>query len=90
MIAEFKAFFTLFQEGKELTNSKVWKNRQNAGNGVIAVLTACAVIANGFGYEIHVDDETLQAAGMGIAAVVAIVNNVLTTITSSKVGVKPK
>lgn len=88
MIKEFQAFWELFQEGKELSNSKVWKDRQNAGNKVTAILFALLVIAKGFDFDIPVDKETVEATGFGIAAIIAVVNQVLTTITSAKVGRK--
>jgi hypothetical protein len=88
MIQEFKAFFTLFQQGKELTDSKVWKDRQIVGNTLVGVLGAIAVIAKGFGYDFHIDEQTIQAAAMGIAALYGIGNSILTVITSKKVGLK--
>lgn len=90
MIKEFQAFFTLFQQGKQLTNSKLWKDRQNASNVLTAVFGAAVVVAGGFGYVVPVDQNTLAAAAGGIAALVGIVNAVLTTITSSKVGLPNK
>ena len=89
MITEFKAFLTLFRQGKSLANSAVWKNRTVATNAVIAVLGAAVAIAKGFGYDISVDDQTVSAAGAGIAAMVCIGNSVLHVITSDKVGLPP-
>lgn len=90
MIKEFQAFFTLFQQGKQLTNSKLWKDRQNASNVLTAVLGAAVVVAGGFGYVVPVDQNTLAAAAGGIAALVGVFNAVITTITSAKVGVQSK
>jgi hypothetical protein len=86
MIKEFSAFLTLFKQGKSLANSATWKNRTVATNSLIAVLGAGAAIGKGFGYDIAVDDQTLSAAGAGIAAVVCIVNSIMHVITSDKVG----
>lgn len=86
MIKEFKAFFELFQRGKELTNAAVWKNRQIAGNAVAGLLSAGIVIGGGFDININIDQQTINAAGAGIAAIVGIANAVLTAITSKKVG----
>lgn len=86
MIKEFKAFFELFKRGKELTNAAVWKNRQIAGNAIIGLLSAGLVIGGGFGVDINVDQQTINAAGAGIAAIVGIVNAIITAISSKKVG----
>ncbi len=90
MIAEFKAFFTAFQQGKELTHSATWKNRQAAGNAVTALLASGVVIAKGFGFDLAIDEQTLTVAGMGIAALVTVANSILTVVTSAKVGRPPK
>lgn len=90
MIAEFQAGVSVFHEGRELANAAVWKNRQVAGNHITLLLSAVAVIANGFGYNLHLDDSTIQVAGMGLAAMVSIANSALTVMTSAKVGIKPK
>lgn len=87
MIKEFQAFFTLFKQGKEVINPEFWKNTQVKAN-VIALLGAIATIAAGFGYDIHLSADTLNAAGMGIVAFYTIGNSILTIITSKKVGIK--
>jgi hypothetical protein len=86
MIKEFKAFFELFQRGKELTNAAVWKNRQIASNAVAGLLSAGMVIGGGFGMDINIDQQTINVAGAGIVAIVGIANAILTAITSKKVG----
>ncbi len=86
MIKEFQAFFEVFKQGKALSNAAVWKNRQVAGNAVTTFLAAAVVIAKGFGFDLPVDEQTVTAAGMGIAALVTVGNSILTVITSDKVG----
>lgn len=90
MIKEFQAFFTLFKQGRELSNAAAWKNRQIAGNALTGLLTACMIIANGFGYHIQLDGDLLSTLGAGIAALYTAGNIVLTVITSKKVGLKAK
>ena len=87
MIKEFQAFFTLFKQGKALANSAAWKNRTIAANSLTAVLGAALVIGKGFGYDIHLDEQTVEALAGGIAAAVAAVNAVMHVVTSDKVGV---
>lgn len=86
MIQAFQAFFTLFKQGKQLTNSATWKNRTIATNSLVAVLGAAVAIAKGFGYDLHLDEQTVSALGAGIAAAVCVVNSVMHVITSAKVG----
>ena len=90
MIKEFQAVFVVFKQGKEVANPVFWKNIQLAGNNLTALLAAIAVIAAGFGYDLHLSEATLQAAGAGVVAFYTIVNSVLTAITSSKVGLKER
>jgi hypothetical protein len=90
MIQEFQAGISVFHEGQALANASVWKNRQLAGNHVVALLSGAVVIAKGCGFNIPVDQDTLQTAGLGLAAIVTCVNSLLTVITSTKVGFKPK
>lgn len=86
MIKEFGAFLNLFRQGKELSNSATWKNRTNMANALTGILSSAVVIAGGFGYEIPVAEEQLQQVGLGLAAVVCLVNIVVHVITSKKVG----
>ena len=89
MITEFKAFFDLFHQGKQLANSATWKNRTIATNTLVTVLGAAAIVAKGFGYDLHLDDQTIQALGAGAVAVYGLYNAVITVITSAKVGLPP-
>ena len=86
MIQEFQAFFTLFKQGKQLANSATWKNRTIATNTLIAVLGAMVAIAKSFGYDLHLDDQTISALGAGVVAAVGVTNSVMHVITSAKVG----
>lgn len=90
MIEEFKAFFTVFQQGKQLANATTWKNRQMAAGAIAGVLGSALVIAKGFGYAIPLDQDTVEALAGGIAAAYSAVNVVLTAATSARVGVPPK
>lgn len=89
MISEFQAFFTVFHQGKALANSATWKNRTLATNALVAVLGAAIAIAKGFGYDLHLDDQTISALGAGIAAAVCVGNSVMHVVTSEKVGLPP-
>ncbi len=88
MIAEYKAFFEAFKQGKELANAKAWKNRQFVTNHIIALMMACGVIAQAFGYYIPVDQATLTEAVGGGFAIWNVINSILVVVTSTKVGIK--
>ena len=90
MIREFQAFFDLFRKGKELTNAGVWKQRTIAANTLAGVLGSALVIAKGFGFDINIDDATVQAASAGIAALVCLGNAVMHAVTSARAGLPPK
>lgn len=80
---------TVFHEGKELANAAAWKNKTNAANQLVIVFGGAIGIAKVMGYDIQVDDQTLSQVAVGIAAAVALVNNVIHVVTSTKIGVKP-
>ena len=86
MIQNLMNFPTLFQQGKELTNSATWKQRTLLANTLTAVIGAALVVAKSYGYDVGVDGTTTGELATGLAAGVAAVNAVLQTITSSRTG----
>jgi hypothetical protein len=82
-------FFQAFKQGKQIANPATWKNASLATSALVTFLTALVGIAKGLGYEIHIDDQTLQAAGAGIFALYGVFSAVITVITSAKVGLPP-
>jgi uncharacterized membrane protein len=86
VIAEYAAFLTLFRQGKCLADSATWKNRTVATNLLVGVIGALLVIAKAFGYDVHIDHDTIEALAGGVAAAVAVGNSVMHVITSDKVG----
>jgi hypothetical protein len=79
-------FFELFKEGKELTNAATWKNRTIATNACIAFFGTIVVLAKSFGYDLKLDQDTVANFGAGIVAIVGVINAVMHTITSARVG----
>lgn len=79
---------TVFHEGKELANAAVWKNRTNLANKLVILLGGLIAIAKVTGYEIEIDEQTLNQVAIGVAAGVAIINNVVHVVTSTKIGFK--
>lgn len=90
MIREYKAFIEAFQAGKAIQNAVQAKNWAILGNATGALLVALSVIARGFGYGIPVSDETMVDIGKGVFSVCLLVNGIVHTVTSEKVGIKRK
>lgn len=84
------AALTVFHEGQELENAAVWKNRQLLGNHLTTLLAAIIVIAEAAGYNVPLTPEQITIADGAIAALVGIVNSLLTIATSSRIGIKPR
>lgn len=88
MINEYKAFLDAFKAGKAIKNAAQAKNWAILGNTIGTLLVALSVIARGFGYGIPVSDETMQQIGQGVFGVCLLVNGIIHTVTSEKVGLK--
>lgn len=86
LLDAYKQGQTVFNRGQELANAATWKNQTLAGNTLVGLLVSAATLTKTLGYDLQVDDATLAHAGLGIAALVTIINNVIHVITSSKVG----
>jgi len=82
-------FFELFKEGKEISNPETWKNRTIATNVVLALIATAVGLSKTFGYEVALDNETIQSLAVGAVAAVGAVNAVMHCITSKKVGLSP-
>jgi hypothetical protein len=78
--------FDAFKQGKSLTSSTTWKNVQIATNALACVLGVGVYILQMF-VDIHITNEQILTLSGGIAA---IVNVVITIITSDKVGLPNK
>jgi hypothetical protein len=80
------SFFEAFKEGKELANAATWKNRTVAASIITAFLSSAVAIAGGLGYDIRVDQGTLQEIGGGVTAIVTLFSAVMHVVTSTKIG----
>lgn len=88
LIAIYREGNSVLHEGRELANSAAWKNRTNAANKLVVVFGSALAIAKIAGYDIYIDDKTMGDIAVGVAAMVAAVNNVISVITSTKIGIK--
>lgn len=77
------SFFSLFRKGSEVADPTKWKKHQVSANMVGGVILAIVAVARSYGYKLPIDDATALTIGGGI---VAIVNVVLTVVTSTKAG----
>lgn len=86
MLNKVSALWGLFRKGQEVANPAAWKAGQVTGTIVAGLIIAAVNAAKAFDYEIPIDTEQANAIGVGI---VAVVNVVLTLITSKRVGILP-
>ena len=87
MFEKLKSFYNLFQQGKEVANPEAWKKGQITGTALAAAFLALAGVGKSFGYELPIDEQAMTEVAVGV---IAVVNVVLTIVTSKKVGLKEK
>jgi hypothetical protein len=77
----------LLRKGNEVADVSAWKSGQISVNSVGALLLAvAAVVKHFFGLDLGMDDATALTIGGGV---IAVVNVVLTAITSKRAGILP-
>lgn len=86
MFDKLKVIFDLFRVGGEIENAAAAKNFQNLTNAIGALLLLVVQVASWFHLTLPIDQATAMAIAGGI---VAVLNVVLTTISSQKVGLLP-
>lgn len=87
MFGKIGALWDLFRKGSEIADADKWKRRQITGTALAGVILALCYVGKTFGYEVPMDMDTATAIGGGV---VAIVNVVLTIVTTRKVGLPPR
>lgn len=86
-MSKLQALWNLFKQGQVIADAALWKNRQIKATVLAGVLLAVVNLASAFGYAIPIDVETSNAIAAGV---IAVVNTVLTVITTDKVGFTEK
>jgi hypothetical protein len=86
IIKNISGFMDLFKKGKEVANVEAWKNGTIAVNSVLAVLGSAVSLGKGFGYNLGIDDATLQSLAAGLVSVAGLFNAIMHVITSARVG----
>lgn len=82
--------FDVWKRGKAVADPALWKNIGATTGRVSALATAVLAVATAFGYRIDMSDDLIQAAAMGIAAVLYAFTGELHITTSEKVGMSSK
>ena len=90
MIAKLKTLLDLFRKGNRLTDAALWQNRAALVGVLTAFLIAVVSALRAFGFDLNLDDDTLERAAYGIAALVPIFMAVVQAITSRGVGLPEK
>jgi hypothetical protein len=87
MIKEFKAIFTVLQQGKEVANPERLKRVQNYANLFATVAGAALTVACGFDVCLDLNSEQLTTIGSGVAIIYGAANAYFTTASSKRVGI---
>ena len=80
---KLSALFRLFRKGNEVVNPEGWKNGQITANTIAGLLAALLATSSAFGYSLPVSDDALMSIAGGVFA---LVNVVITIITSKRAG----
>ncbi len=81
------AILNLFRKGAAVADKESWKKGQIGATVIGALIIAIAQAATAFGYPLPIPEELATQIG---AAVIGVVNFVLTYITSESVGLLPE
>lgn len=84
MIKRAAAAWRVLKAGEQVSDPKLWKERQVSITMITGFLWAALHAAEAFGVNIPVDDGAVDAIGMGV---LALVNTVLTYATTRKIGI---
>jgi len=76
------------RHGKEIANPATWKNRQNTINLLMSLAGVAVFLLKFAGLEFEITDEQLLIVATGIATILGGVNSIMTTASSSKIGLK--
>lgn len=87
MIKRLKASLTLLKKGKAVADPAKWKARQITATMLTGAVWAAIQAAEAYGYAVPIDEATVDAAAVGV---LAVVNWVFTLSTSEKIGVQSR
>ena len=78
------------EAGKELANATTWKKGQVLGSRLTVFLVAAIGIARAFGHDFGLTDEQMVTLGTAIAGLVGVLNEVATTVSTSRIGLRAR
>lgn len=91
MAGKLSAFFSIpeaLKVGKIVANPVAWKTGQVTAGVLATCLGTIVAILPLFGYQLDIDDVTLNSIAGGILAAYGVFNKVVTVVTTEKIGVK--
>lgn len=83
-------FKNAMEAGQMVADPAGWKNVSITTNRIAAICAAVLVVLQLANIKLPVSDETIVVISGGIATVLLGVNNILTTVTTRKIGKEPK
>jgi uncharacterized membrane protein len=81
-----KNILPALQAGKIISNPAEWKHKQNVTSALIAVLGFILAALPLVGVKLEISAEDVAAIAGGIAIILGVLNGIITTATSKKVG----
>ena len=80
---KYRSLYLLLKKGRSVSDPAKWKARQITATMLTGAIWAAIQAAGAYGYDVPVDEETVNGVAVGV---LAVVNWVLTLSTSEKVG----
>ena len=93
MANKFTAVFSIpeaLQAGKMVSNPTAWKQGQITASVLVGLLGSIIAVLPLFGYQLDIDDVTLNSIAGGVPAVYGVFNQVATAASTDKVGITGK
>lgn len=87
MLTKIKALWSLFRRGEAVADPALWKSRQVEASALVGVILAAVEVCRAFGLDLPVDEASAAAVAGGV---LAVVNIVLTVVTTDKIGLPAK
>lgn len=87
MITKLKLFFQLLHKGSEVADVEKWKKRQIQSAQIVFLLGVLVALAKAYGYDVPMSEADQASVGV---ALYAIINWVLTAVTSKRAGFEQK
>jgi len=84
-----KNILPALQAGKIISNPAEWKHKQNITSALVAILGFILAVLPFVGVKLEISAEDVAMLAGGIAAILGVLNGVITTATSKKVGLSP-